>query len=394
MQRRTFMLLSFAAASAMAESVYVSEPRDDQPISDVAFPEKKPLITYSNRPPLLETPVEYFTSDITPNELFFVRWHMPVIPTVKWIDSYTLHVSGEVENELSLSLHALKNDFKSVTVTATQQCGGNSRSAFHPTPVGIQWGNGAMGCATFKGVRLKDILKKASPNAQAQWVSFNGLDRPVKSDIPIFKRELHIDEIGDDVIVAYEMNGEELPFLNGYPLRLVIPGWYADSWVKQLSQISVTTKYQPTFFMDVAYRIPDNECRCEEPAKPAKKSRPLAKMDVKSVIALPKNRSSFKLGSTLTLKGVAFDGGSGIAKVEFSLDGGKSWQTASLKAQRSPYAFVLFEHRLKPLHKGKMRIMVRATAKDGSMQPFAHEIGWNHGGYGYNGIDSVEVEIV
>ncbi len=394
MQRRDFLTLSTIAASTLMAKSFVSQPKDDMPVSKVAFPEKRPLITYSNRPPLLETPIRYFDRAITPNELFFVRWHMPIIPTVKWINMFHLYVNGDVENKLTLTMNELKNDFESVEITAVMQCGGNSRSAFYPTPVGIQWGNGAMGCAKFKGVRLKDIIKKAAPKNGAKWVAFNGGDKPIKSDIPIFKRELDIDELRDDIIVAYEMNGEDIPYLNGYPLRLIIPGYYADSWVKQLTQITITKEYQPTFFMDVAYRIPKNECRCEEPDNPAKESEPLTWMDVKSVIATPQNNTKYKVGFSLSIKGVAFDGGSGIKKVEISIDGGKSWSEAKLAQELSKYAFRVFSFDLRPLNKGKLTIMARATNNKGQIQPFDHEIGWNHGGYGYNGIDAVHVEVV
>ncbi len=396
MQRRNFLRISFAAAaiSLQAEEIFVSQPKDSQKVATVAFPEKQPLITYSNRPPLLETPIEYFDRALTPNELFFVRWHMPIIPTVKWLKSYHLVIDGEVENPLTLSINSLKKEFQSVEVTAVMQCGGNSRSAFHPTPYGIQWGNGAMGCARFKGVRLKDILKKAGLKSDASWLLFNGGDRPVKNDIPDFQRELALSELRDDIIVAYEQNGEDIPFLNGYPLRLIIPGYYADSWVKQLTHINVTKEYTPTFFMDVAYRIPKNECRCETPDRPAPESEPLSWMNVKSVIAKPSNHTRYKAGSNIQIKGVAFDGGSGIKKVEISVDGGKSWKEAKLGKELSKYAFRTFTLGITPLNKGKMMIMAKATNNKGETQPVDSQIGWNHGGYGYNGIDTIEVEII
>ena len=395
MQRRNFLHLSFAAAASLqASDIFISQPKDDQQVAKVAFPEKKPLITYSNRPPLLETPIEYFDRAITPNELFFVRWHMPIIPTVKWLKSYHLVVGGEVETPLTLSIEELKKNFPAVEVTAAMQCGGNSRSAFYPTPYGIQWGNGAMGCARFKGVPLKEILKKAGLKADAAWLLFNGGDRPVKSDIPDFQRELALEELRDDIIVAYEQNGEDIPFLNGYPLRLIIPGYYADSWVKQLTHIHVTKEYTPTFFMDVAYRIPKNECHCETPDNLAKESEPLSWMNVKSVIAKPRNHAKYKAGSNIQIKGIAFDGGSGIKKVEISINGGKRWKEAKLEAELSKYAFRTFSYNIAPMHKGKMTIMAKATNNKGETQPFDSQIGWNHGGYGYNGIDTITVEIV
>jgi sulfoxide reductase catalytic subunit YedY len=127
---------------------------------------------------------------------------MPIIPTIKWINTYHLYVNGAVKNKLTLTLKELKNDFEPVEVTAVMQCGGNSRSAFHPTPVGIQWGNGAMGCAKFKGVRLKDILQKALPKDKDYWIIFHGNDKPIKRASPRFERALHVDESTEESIGA------------------------------------------------------------------------------------------------------------------------------------------------------------------------------------------------
>ena len=398
MQRREFFKISFAASAALfgsqSSAFATSKPTDTKKVSPVLFPEKKPLIVHSDRPPLLEAPRATFTRAITPNDEFFVRWHMPIIPTPINMDTYYIHIHGEVEKRLYLRVEDLKKDFEAVEVTAVMQCGGNSRSAFHPTTSGIQWGSGAMACATFKGVRLKDVLAKAGLKNGAEWISLNGDDKAVMAKIESFKRELKIDEISDDTIIAYEMNGKDIPFLNGYPVRLVIPGLYADSWVKQLSDIYVTKEYQPYFFMDVAYRIPDNECECEEPNHLAKKTKPLEEMNVKSFIGYPDNQMQIQSGTNLRVKGVAFDEGYGIKDVFISLDMGKTWQKATLGKELSKYAFREFSYNLKPMKKGTLTIMAKAVNNKGEEQPFAHEIPWNHGGYKYNGIDSVTVEVV
>jgi len=397
MHRREFFRVSFAASIALLGSSAFAElttqPLDNRERSKISFPEKNPLIVHSDRPPLLESPRDVFTKAITSNRDFFVRWHMPVIPTPINMDTFYLHVHGEVDERLYLNPNALKTEFEPVEVTAVMQCGGNSRSAFRPTTSGIQWGSGAMGCATFKGARLKDILARAGVKDDAHWISLNGNDRAVMKKIESFKRELEIDKISDDTIVAYEMNGEEIPFLNGYPLRLIIPGLYADSWVKMLSDIYVTKEYQPYFYMDKAYRVPDNECECETPDKLALKTKPLEHMNVKSYIGYPANGDKFKAGSKIRLKGVAFDEGKGIKKVDISLDGGKTWSEATLDEELSPYAFRLFTYNFKPMKKGVVTIMARATNRAGETQPYAHEIAWNHGGYKYNGIDSITITI-
>ena len=398
MQRRDFLKLSVvASATLLAPSLgaySITKPRDNQKISKVAFPEKKPLITYSNRPPLLETPRSGFVNTITPNDEFFVRWHMPKIPTHKYISTYRISVNGDVENPLSLSLKDLKENYEQVKITAVCQCGGNSRSAFSPTPVGIQWGSGAMGCAQWKGVRLKDVLASAELQSGASWIGFNGDDEAIMDKIPSYARELNIDEIDDNIIIAYEMNGEDLPYLNGYPVRLVIPGSFSDSWVKMLSNITVSKEYKKMFYMDSAYRIADNECECEEPNKLFSKTKPLTTMNVKSYIGFPNNNSKVKLNSSLVCKGVAFDEGSGIKEVLISTDSGKSWQRADLGKELSLYAFRAFSFSIDTSKSKKITIMAKAINNKGDEQPFAKDIKWNRGGYKYNGIDSVSITVV
>jgi len=398
MQRRDFFKLSLVASTLVltssASTLLTREPLDSQQISKIAFPEKKPLITYSDRPPILETPIEVFTKAITPNDEFFVRWHMPSIPTHKNIDLYTINVLGEVHNPLLISLKELKNDYEQVEITAVMQCGGNSRSAFVPTTSGIQWGNGAMGCAKWRGARLKDILKKAKLTKDARWIGLNGDDKASFNKTENFMRELELHEIDDNVIIAYEMNGEELPFLNGYPVRLIIPGSYSDSWVKMLNHITVMKEYKALYYMDTAYRIPDNECECETADNLYKKTKPITSMNIKSVIAHPTSNTKIKVNSHIIVKGIAFDSGHGIKEVLVSVDGGTSWQTTELGKELSLFAFREFNFAFRPKGKGDITLMVKAINNIGEEQPFAKDIAWNHGGYKYNGIDSVTISVI
>ena len=319
---------------------------------------------------------------------------MPKIPTSIDIEMYRIKIDGDVNNPSFVSIKDLKTKYKQVEITATLQCGGNSRSAFIPITSGIQWGNGGMGCAKFKGVKLKDVLKDAGMSKDAKWISLNGDDKAAFYKTANFMRELRIDEIEDDVIIAYEMNGEELPFLNGYPLRLIIPGSYADSWVKMLSHITISKEYKELFYMDKAYRIADNECECETKEKLASKTKPITTMNIKSVIGYPKTNDVIKINSNIILKGVAFDSGHGIKEVLISVDNAKTWIKAELEDELSPYAFRVFKFAFRPKTKGKLTIMAKAINRLGQEQPFAKDIGWNRGGYKYNGIDSITVKIV
>jgi sulfoxide reductase catalytic subunit YedY len=398
MKRRDFFKTSAVVAGMAAigsEARAAGQPIDNRKVASIAFPEKRPLITYSDRPPLLETPRDVFTTRITPNDQFFVRWHMPEIPAKIDLNTFRLKVNGAVKQELSYSVADLKRDFEPVEVTSVLQCGGNGRSAFSPTAGGIQWGNGAIGCAKWKGVRLRELLHRAGLNKDAEWVGFNGSDNAAYYETPNFIREMHLDELGDHVIVAYEMNGEDLPYLNGFPLRLVIPGHYSDSWVKMLSNLTVTTHYEKLFFMDVAYRVPDNDCECETPDNKVKKTRPITEMNVKSIIGYPTNNSLVYHGSHVTVRGVAFDEGIGIRAVVLSIDNGKTWHEAQLDdGQAGRYSFREFRFTFMPKKYGKQKIMARAINRAGKQQPLARDIKWNHGGYKYNGVDEVMVEVV
>ncbi len=398
MKRRDFFKVSIAASTAIVGSSLsageTTQPITGRSISKFTFPEKKPMITYSDRPPLLEAPRDVFTQSLTPNDEFFVRWHLPDIPTYIDPDTYTIKIDGLVERELNISLKSLKHDFEQVEVTAVLQCGGNSRSAFHPIPGGIQWGSGAMGCAKWKGVRLSDILDRAGLKKNAQWIGFNGLEKAAYYKTPNFVRELHLEELDDHVILAYEMNGEDLPYLNGYPLRLVLPGYYSDSWVKMMSHITVTNKYKSLFFMDEAYRVPDNKTESETPEKHFKPTKPIAKMNVKSVIGYPLEGAKISHNSQLVVRGVAFDSGLGIKDVKISLDDGKTWESSLLDNNAGRYAYKAFRFSFKPSTYGKINIMAKAINRLGEEQPLAKDILWNHGGYKYNGIDVVTIEVV
>lgn len=401
MQRRDFFkkAATVAGATALAgtsaKAGVTIQPIDNRKISPVAFPEKRPLIMYSDRPPLLETPREVFTSVLTPNDQFFVRWHMPDIPMHIDLDTFSISVNGLVNKELKFSINDLKTKFEQVEVTAVLQCGGNSRSAFQPMGGGIQWGPGAMGCATWKGVRLSDVLNKAGLHKDAKWIGFNGSEKAAFYETPEFIRELELTELDDNIILAYQMNGEDLPYLNGYPLRLVIPGYYSDSWIKMISNITVTSEYKGLFFMDVAYRVPDNDCECETPEKKYKKTKPIKKMNVKSVIGYPTDDSIVNHKSHVVVRGVAWDDGHGIKDVMVSIDAGKTWDKALLDdGKLGRYAYRAFRFSFKPKTLGKVKIMTKAINRLGHMQPLAKDIKWNHGGYKYNGIDEVTVEVI
>jgi len=278
----------------------------------------------TSRPPQLETPMKYFDRAITPNEAFFVRYHVFPIPLEVDLATWRLRVTGRVDRPLELSLDDLKTRFPRAAVTAVNQCSGNSRGRFSPRVLGGQWGDGAMGNAEWVGARLKDILTAAGVRQGAVQATFDGLDKPAFPSVPDFVKSLDITRIMDDqdILVAYQMNGAPLPMLNGYPARLIVPGWYATYWVKNLSEIEVIDTVFEKFWMRPGYRIPDNACGCVAPGTAPARTVPINRMTVRSFVASPGLGARVPAARPVTLKGIAFDGGYGIQEVQISTDGG------------------------------------------------------------------------
>jgi sulfite dehydrogenase len=356
------------------------------------YPQKTDLILLTDRPPQLETPLSYFRTDLTPNDAFFVRWHLAGIPTTVDLREYRLEIGGRVNKPLSLSLSDLRKKFEPVSMVALAQCAGNSRSLFEPRVPGGQWGNGAMGNARWAGVRLKDVLDAAGVQAGAIQVGLHGLDVPPQPKTPPFAKSLDIDHARDgEVIIAYEMNGDPLPMLNGFPVRLVVPGWYATYWVKALSSITVLDQPLKTFWMDKAYRIPDNAQANEDPAHLSATTVPINKMSVHSIFVTPQPGETLHAAKPCLLAGVANDGGSGVRRVEISNDGGQTWTDAELGADLGKYSWRRWQAKWTPPAKGSYRLVVRATSGSGDTQATAQ---WNRSGYQRDVIEHLDVTVV
>lgn len=374
------------AASNSADLILAGRPL-------VRYPEKTDLILLTSRPPQLETPMHYFDRPITPNDAFFVRYHIFPIPTHVDLATWRLKISGMVERPLELSMDDLRGKFKRVSVTAVNQCSGNGRGYFEPRVFGGQWGDGAMGCAEWAGARLQDILDMAGLKQGALQVTLNGLDQPAAPSVPDFVKSLAASHIKDnpDIIVAYQMNGKDLPMLNGFPARVVVPGWFSTYWVKNLSDITVIDHEFEGFFMKTAYRIPDNPCGCVEPGTRPVRTVPINRMDVKSVIARPADGARLAVGRPVTFQGVAFDGGYGITQVLASVDGGATWKLAEFGRDLGRYAFREWSFPWIPARKGDYEFMVRAFNRAGESQPA--EPLWNPTGYLRNPIPQIDVHV-
>jgi DMSO/TMAO reductase YedYZ molybdopterin-dependent catalytic subunit len=357
------------------------------------FPQKRPLILLRTRPPLLETPMSVFDKgDFTPNDAFYVRWHLADIPTAIDVESFRLRVRGHVQTPIEIGLRELLHDFPPVEIAAVNQCSGNSRAFFTPRVPGGEWGNGAMGNALWTGVKLKHLLAKAAPRPGAVCVRFNGLDKGNQPNTPDFLKSLSVDHAMDgDVMIAYGMNHQPLPMLNGFPIRLVVPGWFATYWVKALSDIEVLDHPDDNFWMKTAYLIPDTPAANMQPGQSGVKMVPINAMAPRSFITSLKDGDTLRAGRRTVVRGVAFGGDTGVAKVMFSPDGGSTWQDSRLGQNHGKYSLRRFEADFTPAKAGAATLMVKAINTHGAAQPL--KANWNPGGYLRNIVEQVQIRV-
>ncbi len=359
------------------------------------LPGKKPLIRLAERPPNYESPLSYLRTAITPNDEFFVRYHLAGIPEEIDASTWKLTIGGEgTHGEVTVGLEELKK-LPAFEITAVCQCAGNRRGLFQPHVPGVQWGNGAMGCARWKGARLKDLLDLAGLKKDAVEVVFDGADEPVLDKTPDFLKSIPLwKAIEETTLVAYEMNGEALPHLNGFPARIVVPGWTATYWVKHIIRITAVTKPFDGFWMKTAYRIPLGKFPlvARYTDQETAVNTPVTEIVVNSLITSPVDGDRIKAGKPVTVSGIAWDGGYGISTVEISLDGGKSWTEAMLGADPGKYALRGWSYELKPKGRGKITIAARASNRIGQTQ--TTELIQNPAGYYNNQIQTVTLDAV
>jgi DMSO/TMAO reductase YedYZ molybdopterin-dependent catalytic subunit len=356
----------------------------------VRFPKKGEMILLRSRPPLLETPFEVFDRGVfTSNDQFFVRWHLPVIPNSIKVDTFRLRVDGHVRTPFELTLKEILQQ-PPVELAAVNQCSGNSRGFSSPRVPGGEWGNGAMGNALWTGVTLKSILDRAGVLPGAVQVRFNGLDTGEVPDTPVFMKSLDLDHAMDgEVMVAYGMNGTQLPMLNGFPLRLVVPGWYSTYWVKMLSHIEVLDKPDDNYWMHTAYLIPDTPGGTMAPDAKDVKMVPINRLVPRSFITNLRDSATVRRGTPIEVRGIAFGGDTGVKSVAFSSDGGASWQNATLGKDYGRYSFRRWHTTFVAKQPGEYKLMVKATNSNDLSQPATPT--WNPGGFMRNVIEQVTV---
>jgi len=356
-----------------------------------ALPGKRPLIKLSYRPPNYETPIDQLRSAITTNDTFFVRYHLSDIPEVDAKD-WRLSVGGDgARGTLSLSLDELRR-MPAVEVTAVCQCSGNRRGLFDPHVPGVQWGYGAMGCARWKGVRLKDVLDRAGLKDEAMEIVLAGTDRGPVDKTPRFIKSIPVwKAVEDTTLVAYEMNGQPLPHWNGFPARIVVPGWTATYWMKHVARIEAATKPFDGFWMKSAYRIPLGKFPivARFASQETAVNTPITEMVVNSLMTSHFDGATVKAGGTVTVGGMAWDAGYGIHGVDISTDGGQTWKAATLGEDLGRFAFRSFRYALPVPAKGSFKIMARATNRIGQSQAAA--LIANPAGYHHNVIQAINL---
>ncbi len=376
--------------AAMAAATGVELPVENGRRQLLAYPEKRPLIVLTSRPPQLETPFEVFNEGLlTPNDAFFVRYHHAGLPTAIDGERHTISIAGNAcAQPLALTVPQLRDEFRPVELVAVNQCSGNSRAHFSPRVTGGQLSNGAMGNARWVGVPLRELLMRAGVTDRARQVVFNGLDTPLFGSAD-FVKSLDIAHAMDgEVMVAYQMNGEDLPMLNGYPVRLVVPGYYGTYWIKHLSEIQVIDHEFDGFWVKPAYRIPDNDCACVAPDKAPASTRPIGRFTVRSFITSLADGAQLRAGQPVAVRGIAFDGGAGIREVAYSTDGGNTWQPAALGTDIGRYSFREFTFGYTPV-RGTQDLRVRAWSQQGETQPL--DARWQPAGYMRNVVESIRV---
>lgn len=394
MDRRRFLGdAASAVAAGLLPGVSALATQDRLPAGAVAsavldaLPGKRPLIKRSFRPPNYETPLASLHELYTPNDAFYVRWHMGV-PDVA-AASWRLRVAGPAaKSAREFSLDELKR-LPRHEVAAINQCSGNRRGLFQPHVTGVQWGYGAMGNARWAGARLKDVLEAAGIAPQAVEVAADGADAPTLTG-PDFVKSLPMWKALDpDTLVAYEMNEAPLPRWHGAPARLVVPGWTATYWVKSVTLLTVLDQPFAGFWMKSAYRVPKGifgPSRFE--SQENEQTAPITDIRVNSLIVTPEPGAAVARDGHVEVHGFAWDGGSGVRKVECSTDGGATWREAALGRDLGHYAWIPWRFALAPPANGRRSLSVRATSRDGATQPDA--LVPNPAGYHHNIVQQAE----
>ncbi len=354
----------------------------------VARADSNLLKRHSSRPLQAESDPAAFEAWETPISGFFVRSHFDV-PTAFDPDDWTIVVDGLVNKPLKMTVRQLRQAAQS-SFHAVLECSGNGRALQEPGVPGVQWRTGAVGNAGWSGVRLKDLLAKAGVKTEAKFVTFTGADQPAKADVPGFIRSIPLAKALDDqTLLATSMNGAALPLLHGGPVRVVLPGWYGENWVKWTTHVTLTAAEDQGFYMKKAYRMP------KTPVKPGEAWDSATGVAVETLL-VQSFVDSPRAGATvaphgLNISGKAYSGSGAIGAVSLSLDGGVTWSPAKLEPQHADGGWQEFSFAAPDLKVGALTIMTRATDATGNEQPLEHT--WNPSGYLRQAVERLDVNV-
>ena len=347
------------------------------------------LLVREQEPLNLEMPFSSLSGFTTPNESFYVRCHFP-IPEIK-ASEWRLKVEGEVEEPFELDYGGLLA-LESRTIAATLECAGNNRIFLEPKVKGVQWELGAVGNASWTGVALSAVLDRAKVRPGAIEVILEGADEGEIANPPKpagrirFARSLPLEKAIDDVLLAHRMNGQDLSASHGFPVRVIVPGWYAMASVKWLHRIIVTDKPFAGYYQSIDYSYWKRTAGLPI-------LTPLAEQQIKAEIARPENGETVAAETTVKVHGAAWSCDADITKVEVSVDSGATWNGAKLVDGSVKNAWRLWEYDWRtPARLGKQTLLARATDSRGRVQPFEHDA--DRGTYMINHVLPIEVEVV
>lgn len=405
MRRRNFVknALIGAAGSVLATEIVFGKhlPVGYQPLvmqepdPFKLFKKDKEMTLLNDRPWNMEAQAHLLNDDVTPEECMFIR-NNGIIPSDIDVNQWTLTFDGEsVERQKTYTIQELKSKFKKYSYQLTLECGGNGRSEFDPPAKGNQWTIGAVSCAVWSGVRLRDLLEDVGYKNDAVYIGYHAADRhlsqdpnkePISRGVPIAKALL------DETLIAYEMNGKEIPIAHGFPLRLVAGGWPASASGKWLNRISIRNKvHDGTKMTGKAYRIP-----CE-PVAPGAEVKDedmciIESMPVKSLITYPRSGAIINEGTALKINGHAWAGELEVHKMEFSIDFGATWHACTLEKPMNRLAWQHFSASIEFPQKGYYEVWAKATDSNGVGQPMLLP-GWNPKGYLNNACHRIAIKV-
>ena len=406
MKRRNFVkkaTLSSLATLIGAEIVFgTNMPNEYTPIalqeSDPfkMFQKNKEMVVLNDKPWNIEAKAHLLDDKITPNSKMFIR-NNGRIPEDIDVNNWTLTIDGEsVTKEKTYTLSELKSKFKHYTYQLTLECGGNGRSEFNPPAKGNQWTVGAVHCAEWTGIRLKDLLEDVGIKNNAVYIGYHSADTHLSGDPskePISRGAPMKKALQDETLLAFKMNGKDIPLAHGYPLRLVAGGWPASVSGKWVNRISIRNKeHDGTKMKGTAYRVPKN------PVAPGDKVKDedmkiIESMPVKSLITFPKSGGILKKGKSVTIRGHAWAGELEVAKMEYSIDFGASWIACNLEKPVNRLAWQHFSAKIEVSKKGYYEIWARATDSLGKAQPMLLP-GWNPKGYLNNACHRIAIKVI